>query len=415
MIHHKIFLIFLMTLISATGISAQNTPNEPQTAELEFSPYITNLEGEIKNNLLRLTWTDSPEAKGPVYIYRSNSPFEENKALAGRPTEVPYGIESYIDEIDDSGVYHYLVIASGADGQRYDYYILPDNTICIQMTGSIELTGVRNNNSAAANQPATPGASVSNIRALAENNRIVISFRSEADVHPVLYRGIRPIRNTSDLLGAVIIQSNVTSPFYDSPVPGIPYYYALVPANELARGTIMIRPGTNATVEPVETAGAEPDPAGVRTVPLPLISLATAVPGSMFMETSRQPQNLSPDVINALENIPAYQKETVPARDSLIFPQDLETTGGGEDYLLGSIIQGNFVNREWANAAEELARFLSLPRSRTTEARARYYLGQCLFFNGSSREALFEFLSARSVYPDAAAEWIQIILRNMAE
>ncbi|MCL2834479.1 MAG: hypothetical protein FWD78_15010 [Treponema sp.] len=403
----RLVLFFLLTAASISGIYAQNA-DETLAAEQEFSPFVTNLQGEVKNNLLRLTWTDSPSVSGPVFIYRSLAPFEQTQTvLPDRPREVPYGIESYMDELDDSGIYYYLAIASDTEGGRYEMYILPDNTVMVQMTASIGLTGIQEQPDTAGPKEAA-GLSISKLNASAEDDKIVISFVPETGANLVLYRGTRPIRNTSDLLGAAIIQSNASSPFYDSTVPGIPYYYAIVPANELTRGTVSIQPGINATVDPAIIAAAAES--GVRAVPLPLMAVTAAVPPPSI----KQQAQLSDELVNALAGIPVYARDSSVIKDSMVFPEDLETTGGGEEYLLGSIIQNNFINRDWINAANDLTRFLSLPRSRLIEARARYYLGQCNYFNGLLTDALYEFLSVGAVYPDASPEWIQEILQKMA-
>jgi hypothetical protein len=178
---------------------------------------------------------------------------------------------------------------------------------------------------------------------------------------------------------------------------------------------VAIIPGINATVEPAQVPLENPrESASVRAVPLPLISLASAVQTSYFEDTPRYAE-LSPEAIKALENIPIQQRNPLPLKSSHIFPLDLETAGLGEDYLLGSIIQGSFISKEWRMAQDELLRFLGLPRSRSAEARARFYLGQCHYYSHEPREALFEFLQVRAVYPDEAAEWIQATLNMMIE
>jgi hypothetical protein len=256
---------------------------------------------------------------------------------------------------------------------------------------------------------------VSALRVQTEDGRVIISFSYDKTGNLILYRGIHPITRIEDLLSAVLIKREPGSPFIDNPVPGIPYYYAVVPEEELIHGRAAILPGINATIEPaqvpLESRGVS---ANVRAVPLPLISLATAVRTIDFEDTPRYTE-LSREAINALENIPVYQKNPPPLKNIHIFIRDLETAGLGEDYLLGSIIQGSFISKEWKIAQDELLRFLSLPRSRNAEARARIYLGQCLYFLHTPREALFEFLQARTFYPDEAAEWIQATLNMMIE
>jgi TolA-binding protein len=96
------------------------------------------------------------------------------------------------------------------------------------------------------------------------------------------------------------------------------------------------------------------------------------------------------------------------------FPEDLEKTGSGEEYQLALIVQGSFGNQSWNKAVEELRRFLDLPRSGKGEHKARFYLGQCYYFTGKNREALFEFLAAQEQFPNEANPWLQAVLQRLA-
>jgi TolA-binding protein len=58
---------------------------------------------------------------------------------------------------------------------------------------------------------------------------------------------------------------------------------------------------------------------------------------------------------------------------------------------------------------------LTLPRSSSAEGRARFYLGQAYYYSGKYREALFEFLLIRDVFPAEGSEWVQAALNAMAK
>jgi TolA-binding protein len=68
---------------------------------------------------------------------------------------------------------------------------------------------------------------------------------------------------------------------------------------------------------------------------------------------------------------------------------------------------------DWEKSREELLRYLALPRSESSEARARFYLGQVYYYTRDIREALFEFLSIQTQYPEEANEWIQATLAQL--
>ena len=388
----KLVFCLLLAFAMAAGLAGQ-----------EADPVVTGLVGELKNNLLRLTWQDAPDAKGPVYIYRS--PISYDAAANSIPQIIPYGIESYIDEFDETGSYYYFIAASDERGQRFNRRILPDNSMLVYVTVTIAPDAV----------PASDSSVISGIKTELSEDFVIISFNlTAAYTNLVLYRSIRPIRDTHDLLGAAIIHSNTISPFFDIPVPGIPYYYAVIPEYELTMGRVTIYPGVNSTIDPVEVA-AERTGTGTRTVPLPLITLSTAAPNMLSLNETPLPDNLSPDAARALGNIPSYGRSNPPVKSSRVLEEEFNTSGGGEEYLLAAIIQGVFINREWEQCRDELNRFIAVPRRRLTEARARFYLGQCLYFLNEPREALFEFLEARSQYPEETAEWIQAVLQMMVE
>lgn len=380
-----------------------------------FTPFVSRLEGEIKNNLLRLSWKDSPDVKGPVYIYVSDAPVGEDYDLSrmGRPVEVPYGAESYIYEIDAPGTYHYFVVASDESGRRYELPVPFNNTVNIiveQSNGGLAVSAV------VPGRSGTPPG-ISGIEASADGDRIVITFDAAGTAkNAVLYRGVKPLETISDLAGAVIVQSGVVSPYADYPVPGIPYYYAIVPEEELARGTVGIHPGENTTIEPVEAggAGAGRSPLFMRSLPLPAIALAAAVPGLDADSGTPPVEALDAEAAGLLGNRARPSKTLVPMTPRA-FGRDLdEQSGGGEDYSLRSIMKDSFAKRDWERCRQELQRFLSLPRSAGAEARARFYLGQCYYFLNMPRESLFEFLSAKNEYPDESAEWINAVLGALA-
>jgi hypothetical protein len=420
----KIRLLIALSLILKAALFSQDISEAPQAGGTEsiFFPFVSRLQGEIKNTLLRLSWIDSPSVRGPVFIYRSVVPIEEiSPASRGRPIEVPYGAESYIDEIEGPGVFYYFVIASDEWGQKYEISMPLGNSIRIEVSEQ----GLAAGDSGIPLRPQTPVQpqvpapappssgevpAIRGIMASAEGGKVTITFSAAEGKRPVLYRSARPFTGTGDLLNAVIVQPNVVSPFIDYPVPGISYYYAVIPEADIIKGTLRLIPGLNVTTQSVEAAAdrsaglREP---GLRSLPLPQISLQTAAPGmNAFSETPPRVE-LSPEAAKVLGNIPASGNRTGLLKKPRVFTQDLEPPSGGEEHILRSIVQGSFSRKDWTAARDELIRYLSLPRSSLTEARARFYLGQCRYFTGAYRESLFEFLLAESA---ESAEWIQSVL-----
>ncbi|MDR0386921.1 MAG: hypothetical protein LBH57_02675 [Treponema sp.] len=374
-----------------------------------FAPFVSQLRGEVKNNLVRLNWLDSRDVRGPVFIYRSQTPFDNaHPYYLIRPIEAPYGAQSYIDEVEKTGEWHYFIAASDEWGQRYEIFMPYGNTVTV-MVGEIQDESPRS-----VRGPGT-ASGIIGLEAAVRGDGVLVSFRSTAPVmNPVLYRSVNPITKTRDLLNAVLVEDGISSPFMDYPVPGIPYYYAVIAEDALVSGNVEIHPGYNATVIPVEVSTGSRiglgDSPGIRSIPLPLISMNAVSPGSGYGDVP-SPTPLSPEAARAVNSLglqrvtPRFLQKTPK-----VFDQDLEPPSGGEEYPLRSIVQGSFKNRDWPVCKDELTQYLSLPRSAASENRARFYLAQVYYFTGSYREALFEFLTVQSDYPQEAADWIQTVL-----
>ena len=378
-----------------------------------FAPFVSDLQGEVRRGLIRLSWRDSPDIKGPVYIYRSTSPFEgadPMKTAGTEPVKVEYGVQSHVDEIEAPGTFYYFAVASDVTGRTYQIPIASTNTIAVLIAPGSAIpvpAPVVAEKSPADKPPALPPG-ISALEAAAYNDRVVITFNQGNTKNIILYRSIRPIAHTQDLLAAVILQTRISSPFTDFPVAGIPYYYAAVPENDLIQGTVEITPGRNATKAAVQIAGMNVDP-NIRAIPLPQLSTQAVAPG-VNSYPERPPVELSPAAASALGNTPANPDE--PAlKKPRVFARDLETPQAiGEDYTLSTIINGPFMSKDWEKAREQLSGFLSTPRSPETRARARFYLGQSCYFLRQPRDGLFEFLSIQSRFPAETAEWIQASL-----
>jgi len=421
------FHVLLIMVIFILPLEAQNTA--VSTGSGVFAPFVSRLQGEVKNNLVRLSWVDSPDVRGPVLIYRSTLPFNEAGPFRGpRPVEIPYGIQYYVDEIETGGTVYYFAAASDETGFSYDIPIIFTNTIGIQdpegrtvpaaaESASTPSPLVVEQVSASAERPVIIPYGISSLNAAVQKDSVILTFTEGNVKSATLYRSIRPLLETSDLLGAVIIETNISSPFTDYPFPGIPYYYAVIAEEELIRGTAEIIPGSNATLLPVEVnAGVDSRGRNIRAIPLPQISVKAAVPGMNAYNDAPAIIELSPEAVKAIGNIPVQSRQSSELKKPRVFARDMETTPEGvEEYTLSSVVRGPFADKNWEAARDELVRFLALPRSPEITGRARFYLGQCHYFLRQPREGLFEFLAIRDRYPLESMEWIQASLDMMKE
>ncbi|MDR0584300.1 MAG: hypothetical protein LBG57_08155 [Treponema sp.] len=402
-----VFAIFFL-VFGIWVINAQNTPGR-----LSSGPFVSGLRAETRNNLIRLTWADSDEARGPVYIFRSTMPFGGDIPQGLEPVEIAYGIQSYIDEFDGSGTFYYFVAASASPEQRHDIVIPDTNTVMVIIEALAEAIPLDE-----ADTGPLPELGISGLAARVEGEAVIVTYNPEGVSEyglkkAVLYRSGRPIRRPQDLLNASIVLSGVSSPFVDYPIPGLPWFYAVLLEDDITGGSVGIYPGRNATRTAVEITGGQTTPGDgrpVRSLPLPAMSVHNAVPGSDRLSEIPDPEPLSRETLMALESVTKTPAPPPPDKKPRVFTRDLAEIAGGEDSELMLIVQNSFSKKDWRTASEELSRYLSLPRSADTEARARFYLGQTCYFSGKYREALVEFLYVRPLYPNEAHVWIEATL-----
>jgi hypothetical protein len=397
-------VFYVLLLVLAVSAAAQDNGN---------SYVVSQVSAEARNNLIRLTWVDSPDARGPVYIFRSSRPFSGSVPANIRPVMVRYGEQYYIDDSDDLENLYYFVAASDVSGRRYDIIIPRINSTTVNTAGTTGEVPVESEPKAA------PIQGISNLTARLDGERVVIAFDVNGPrKNAVLYRSTQPVREPLDLLNAVMVQSGFNSPFTDYPVPGLSYYYALVYENEISDGSIGITPGVNATTSAVTVYNDKVSERALRPIPLPAMTLNNAMPEGYFLPDAADSASLSGALSDALSenaaktirNTPVPEKAPLESRKPRIFTVDLQAPSGGEDSALFQILSESFVKRDWEKARTSLQHYLSLPRSQDVEARARFYLGQTLYFTGNYRGALFEFLAIKSTHPVEANMWIDSTL-----
>jgi len=395
----KMPVFYLILLVLAMPASAQDAGN----------PFVVSqVSAEARNNLIRLTWVDSSEARGPVYIFRSSRPFSGSVPANIRPVTVKYGEQYYIDDSDDMENIYYFVAASDVSGRRYDFIIPRVNSTTVNVSGAAEEVTDKNEPQAA------PIQGISNLSARLDGDRILIAFDVNGPLkNAILFRSTQPVKEPRDLLNAVMVQSGARSPFIDYPVPGLSYYYALIYEDEISGGSMEITPGVNATISGVTVYSGKAAERALRPIPLPALTLNNNLTEGYFLPDTAAPGSLSDDAARIIRNAPVPEKPPLEQRNPRIFTIDLQAPAGGEDSALFDIISESFVKRDWEKARKELQHYLSLPLSKDVEARARFYFGQALYFIGNYKGALFEFLSIRPIHPAEANMWIDSTLAAM--
>jgi len=236
----------------------------------------------------------------------------------------------------------------------------------------------------------------------------------------ILYRSTSSFSSLASLAEAVPI-ANITDdglPFFDYPIPGIPYYYAIAEENEIASGKIKFINGVNTINSPVEIFGSTGEPQKIhssaqnRPIPLPFLNLEKQVKRREAYFSSQ-----TETIINALTAEKRDYREFVLSSQRIspyIFPDDKKNPDGGESMELQRILKDFFNTKNWQKCKNELDAFLRIRRTSRISARTHFYIGQTLFFQNMYDKALLEFLIAQDMYPTQANEWAHHCLLELA-
>ena len=157
-----------------------------------------------------------------------------------------------------------------------------------------------------------------------------------------------------------------------------------------------------------------------RSIPLPYLVLTRGLQDARPVSLEEQApvaRQLSAEtekvIVNLQDAIGVPVKISRPA--ITIFPEDLQTPGGGEEYTLRLVVGDFLAKGLYAQAAERFTLFLSLPRSDTNAAKARFYRGQALAMSGSYREAFFDMLQAQDFFYMESSAWVDYILYKIRQ
>ncbi|UTD07804.1 hypothetical protein E4N90_07530 [Treponema denticola] len=256
---------------------------------------------------------------------------------------------------------------------------------------------------------------------LTREKSVMISWKAKPEgKNLILYRSTTGFLSISSLAEAVPI-ANITDdglPFFDYPIPGIPYYYAIAEENEIASGKIQFINGINTINSPVEVFASpeEQDKKNVavqnRPIPLPFLN-----PAKQIKKRTEFFSSQTETLINALTAEKRDFREFIISSQRLepyVFPDDKRTPDGGEGMELQRILNDYFYTKNWQKCNVELNNFLRIRRTSRVSARTHFYIGQTLFFQNLYDKALLEFLTAQDLYPSQAKEWAHYCLVELA-
>jgi hypothetical protein len=363
-----------------------------------------------KDAEVNLTWEEAAGFSGRVAVYRSAEAFSvASLPKATKIAELAPGTKKYSDVPRLSGSYYYAILPLGlAKPSFQNGRNATGSPIVVELPAKVLLP-----------EPS--------LAARVEEDSVIVEYVGPAGSDSLLlYRGTAPLVDATSLLTASVVATLRSSDkrFIDYPVPGIDYWYALLPEEELKAGRVSLVQGVSATPNPVRIPaevigiGMAAELPYSRTPPLPSFYLDRAISSSspLFAFPGERPpaRELAPETVKAISGLLAGYPSAKPSPPSLVLlAAEQGKPTGGEDYALALIVREKLIKGENADAADQLRRYLSLNRGADAQARARFYLGVALSRIGEERAAIFEFLAAREAYPRPTGPWIDYLMLKL--
>lgn len=398
----KIYLLFLLFLTIL---------NFGHSEELQ-NPFVSKLKSVAEENLIRLSWVDSPDTVHKYLIYRhveeiNNDNFESAQFVGESDTGNGYFID-YPSTIDK---FYYAVLSLDSSGKTYNLFIPYKNITTIPV-------GVDSIAS-----PEELAVTISDIKTVLSGNTIEISFQiSGTNRNLVIYRSADPIRIYEDLIKAALITTIPSSQYHyiDHPVPGVPYYYAIMDSDLAKSGRYVFNSGENITehsilVKSGVSASLLESRETIRNQPLPYLELNSRIdtgeilsPGVSELPVKYNLTFESTSVINSILNnfYPEEKTMLIP----VILADDIDISESSEEYQLKRILESDFKDQNWPIAYELISNLLSVHHSEQIELKAHFYRGQILFFQNKYRDSFMEFILAGKDFTKETEPWLDELL-----
>lgn len=381
------------------------------------APYVSRLRTSIEGSYIKLLWKDSSLPGAQYVVYRATQPIDAATfGGAQKLAVVAAGQESYVDQPPAGGPYYYAVLVLDSQGKLRELFIPFRN---------ITSEGVSPKRSAG---KGVEYARVTNLQAKLSGESVSLTFSSSLASHELLiYRATSPVLTAQELASAVGVGDvpGTATSFSDTPVAGIPYYYAVIDSEMLRNGAIELTAGENTTRTPIEIplpaeAAGPKLYATPRPRPLPLLrvtsDLASGTPlppsalasAPMTVELSSASRT---DVASLLDSLPPVKTRKLSLR--ILDPEKGVVAQTGEEISLKAIVDGPLKDGEWQAAERRLEDFLNIPRAQAIEQRASFYLGQAYYFQGDYRKAFLGFLTAEKGLYTEVQPWMNEIFDHL--
>lgn len=373
----------------------------PESLEVPPAPVVSGLTAVSTGTTVTLGWIPAPDIEGENIILRANRPITSaNYAAAEKRGSVPANANTFTDTIEESSDFFYAILTRDADGTYYDFFLPASNSLLVPVRA---VTGIQSEE-----------AVLSAFDAMTKNDAVIVTWNASIkNKNVVLYRSTSPFTGMTSLVPAVVVSAfrDDGAPYVDYPVPGVPYYYAILDEDAIRSGTARFEEGVNTNRIPVEIPSIyekikRAKLPVVRSMPLPWLNPSSEVERAPVVFSAKTEAK-----IGAL-----LEKGNVRERTALkpyVFLSDSDASATGEEFALKGILEGNFRNGALDGAIADFNEFLAIRRTDDTTARTRFYLGEAWYFKGEYSKALLEFLLSEDRYYNQSREWIEYILEKM--
>ncbi len=393
----------LAVIVSCLPLQGQDVAEyEPGRLSVPPAPVVSGITTTLTDNTVVISWDTPPARIAESAVLRDSKPITAaTYRSAERIARVSRDITSYTDKPESPGSYYYAVLSYGADGTAFDFFLPANNAtlLAVSLAPPVGSEPVR----------------ITTFASMVRNDAVIVTWKSDVrEANLLLFRSTTPFTDMTSLAGAIVLSSftETGTPYVDYPVPGVPYYYAILDEASVLSGNVRFAADENTNRVPVEVSagyakfqknGVPP----VRPIPLPWLN-PDGKPDRPAYRFSRDTERMISDITSE------SPKPGVKPRRAYLFEIDTLASGAGEEYALRKILETSFIPGQWETTISELSKFLSIRRSPDVSARARFYLGQAKFFSGAYSGALLEFLLVQDRYHVQAREWIHYVMERIA-
>ena len=381
-------------------------------AQQSMPPFVSRLTATIEKDSIRLTWRDANELVSHYNVYRHDREITADTfGSTVKIGEVEPDVMVFADYPPNDTPYYYVVLAASENDEAYEVFIPFRNKTTSSIAVDAEVLEKL--------RPIT----ITGLRARIVGEQVVLTYDTSGVTRDItLYRGTQPIVATRDLLNAIPLATITSSQteYYDTPVAGLDYYYAIFDTELLRIGGHEFVRSENVLTAPMriptkQTSGNTIPESTVRNRPLPFLLLSAKLETGEQLSGLRNSLDtptvaLSEATIDALDSLISSAADRIPIFESpAILPGD-HHVDGEDTSELSSIISTNFALESWSAVREGLETYLRTRRSADSVSRARFYIGQTLYFESQYREAFVHFLYASENYYAEARPWMDSVL-----